>query len=109
MERLELSKEKNSCELSLVIPLFNEAQNIQPLYYKLKAVLDRINMSYEIVMIDDGSKDDTLSILKKIRQSDRRLKIISFRKNFGQGFAGGDANYWTAIFRAATVSGRLYL
>ena len=50
----------------------------------MKEILNKVNLSYETIWINDGSSDDSLSILKKIHQHDRTVKIISFRKNFGQ-------------------------
>lgn len=70
-------------KLSVVVPLYNEEENIEQLYLELKSVLNKIN-SYEILFIDDGSTDSTFKKLEKIYKKDRRVKIIKFRKNFGQ-------------------------
>jgi dolichol-phosphate mannosyltransferase len=71
--------------LSVVTPLFNEADNISALYDELTAVLKRISHfeSYELVIVNDGSKDDSLIHLKKLAAQDPRVKIISFSRNFG--------------------------
>jgi len=71
-------------ELSVVIPFYNEEQNIPLLYQKLKQTLDRINLSYEIIAIDDGSTDNTFPVLKRLQEKDETLKIIRLRGNFGQ-------------------------
>lgn len=71
-------------ELSVVIPVFNEEENIPILYSSLKKVLNKLRKSYEIIFIDDGSKDGTFDKLKNIHRKDRKVKIIKFRKNFGQ-------------------------
>jgi len=74
-------------DISVVIPLFNEEKNIDLLYDKLKVALDKINRRYQIIMVDDGSTDKTLSVLKEIHQRDKTLRVISFRRNFGQAAA----------------------
>lgn len=77
--------------LSIVIPLYNEEENIRVLHDRLKGVLDRLGMEYEIIYIDDGSIDNTLSILEEIQAGDPTVMILSFRRNFGQtaAFAAG--------------------
>lgn len=77
--------------LSVVIPLYNEEENIKVLHERLKRSLDRLNMEYEIIYVDDGSIDNTLSILEEIQASDQTVMVLSFRRNFGQtaAFAAG--------------------
>ena len=79
--------------LSVVIPLYNEAENVEPLYGELSAALDQIGRSYEVVVVDDGSTDDSFARLREIHQHDSRWRIVRFRRNFGQaaGFAAGFA------------------
>lgn len=69
-------------DLSVIIPAYNEEKNIVLLYHKLKNVLDNLNRKYEIIFINDGSTDKTLSVLKGIK--DKKVKIISFQKNIGK-------------------------
>lgn len=75
---------KEKIDLSIVIPLYNEGANIGLLYPKLKAVLDGTNLKYEIVLVDDGSIDGTFSALLEFQKTDRTIKIIKLRGNFGQ-------------------------
>jgi glycosyltransferase involved in cell wall biosynthesis len=77
--------------LSIVIPLYNEEKNIAPLYTHLKRVLDGLGQSYEIIIVDDGSTDRSFSLLQELHQQDPRLRVIRFRRNFGQtaAFAAG--------------------
>lgn len=77
--------------LSVVIPVYNEQENIRLLYEKLKESLDPLNIEYEILFIDDGSTDRTLSILEEIQAKDNKLVVLSLRRNFGQtaAFAAG--------------------
>ncbi|MFH1324022.1 MAG: glycosyltransferase family 2 protein [Nanoarchaeota archaeon] len=71
-------------ELSIVIPTYNEEGNISILYSEIKGILDPLKKEYEIIFIDDGSADNTFRILKSLHEKDRKIKIIRFRKNFGQ-------------------------
>ena len=72
---------------SFVIPVFNEEENINPLYNELLAVIRRINTDYEIIFINDGSFDKSLDIIKTIADSNNNVKYISFRENMGQSAA----------------------
>lgn len=71
-------------KLSIVIPAYNEEQNITLLYDELSAVLAANQCIYEIIFVDDGSTDRTLQILKGLQENDRNVVVISFRRNFGQ-------------------------
>ncbi|MGB8953171.1 MAG: glycosyltransferase family 2 protein [Candidatus Aminicenantales bacterium] len=76
---------KNShIELSLVIPVFNESENLPALYKELTASCAKLQRTFEIIFIDDGSGDNSSVILKNIQKNDSRVKIIRLRKNFGQ-------------------------
>ncbi len=77
--------------LSVVIPLFNEEENVRPLYQNLRESLDPLGQEYEILFVDDGSTDRTLSLLEEIQAADKRVVVLSLRRNFGQtaAFAAG--------------------
>jgi len=77
--------------LSVVIPLFNEEENIQLLHERLRKALDPLAQEYEILFVDDGSTDRSLSLLEKIQADDKRVIVLSLRRNFGQtaAFAAG--------------------
>jgi len=70
--------------LSVVIPAYNEEENIPILYEKLKKVLDGLGEDYEIIFVDDGSTDGTYQRLKQLAEKDSRLKVIRFKRNYGQ-------------------------
>jgi glycosyltransferase involved in cell wall biosynthesis len=70
--------------VSVVIPLLNEEENIGFLYEELKGVLTTLEDDHEIIFIDDGSKDSSLSILQGIQTADDKVVVVSFRRNFGQ-------------------------
>jgi glycosyltransferase involved in cell wall biosynthesis len=80
-------------ELSVVIPVLNESPNIEDLYNELTTTLVAGGRSYEIIIIDDGSTDDTFAKLAVLQSRDPHLRIIRFRRNFGQtaAFAAGFA------------------
>ncbi len=73
-----------SVELSIIIPLYNEEENVQLLFDELKAVMEMLGRSYEIVMLDDGSKDKTFEKLTAIAEADANVVVMRFRRNFGQ-------------------------
>ena len=81
-------------EVSVVIPMRNEAANVAKLHRELTAALERFGRPYEIIAIDDGSDDDTFAELARVHAADPRLKVIRFRRNFGQtaGFSAGFAH-----------------
>ena len=74
-------------DISIVTPVFNEQENLKILYERLVKVLNQQKLSYEIIFVDDGSKDDTLSILKQLHKKDPCVKVISFSRNFGHQIA----------------------
>lgn len=71
-------------EMSVVVPVFNEEENISPLYQQIVSSLEKMGVNFEMIFVDDGSVDDTFGRLKELHNNDKRLKIIRFRKNFGQ-------------------------
>ena len=70
--------------LSVVIPLYNEQDNVRPLYNLLFETMEETGKDYEIIFIDDGSTDCTLDELLYVRQGNDRVKVIAFKRNFGQ-------------------------
>lgn len=70
--------------ISLVIPVYNEKENLEELYQKIKKMAEDFNHTYEAIFVNDGSTDGSLNVLKKISDNNPNLKIIDFRKNFGQ-------------------------
>jgi glycosyltransferase involved in cell wall biosynthesis len=81
-------------EISVVIPLRNESPNVPQLYRELTEALEAFGRPYEILLVDDGSTDDTFELLAQLQATDARLRIIRFRRNFGQtaAFAAGFAH-----------------
>jgi polyisoprenyl-phosphate glycosyltransferase len=85
--------------LSVVVPCFNEVDVIRQTHERLSDALSKTDLDYEIIYVDDGSRDNTLNLLRKIRNEDEHVRIISFSRNFGHqvamtagvDFATGDA------------------
>jgi glycosyltransferase involved in cell wall biosynthesis len=69
-------------EISVILPIYNESKSISMLLEKIKLALSQY--TFEIVAVDDGSQDDSWDILKSIAENDKRIKILRFRRNFGQ-------------------------
>ncbi len=69
--------------ISIILPVFNEAQNIEEMCQKLTDVLTISNDSFEIIFVNDGSEDSSLSILKQLTKQDNRIRFVSFTRNFG--------------------------
>ena len=80
-----------SCEVSVLVCAYNEEENIPTLFERLYAVLENLDCSYEIVVVNDGSSDGTLQLLKELSKRHPQLKIVNFVRNFGQhaAFAAG--------------------
>ena len=71
-------------KISIVVPCFNEQSTVETFYTAIVPVLEGTGMEYEILYVNDGSRDDTLSILKTLAQKDEKVKVLSFSRNFGQ-------------------------
>ena len=71
--------------ISVVVPCYNEEEVIKDFYTEVARVFEELkNYKYELVFVNDGSNDKTLEILKKLKKTDRDIKIISFSRNFGK-------------------------
>jgi glycosyltransferase involved in cell wall biosynthesis len=70
--------------LSVVIPVYNEEENVVASYKEVKGVVSKLNMPHEIIFVDDGSRDNTVRFLKEAVSGDPSVRIIEFRRNFGQ-------------------------
>ena len=94
--------DKQSPEISVVVPLLDEQDNLGLLYEQISQTLAD-EYSYEIIFVDDGSNDDSFTVLANVQKNDNKVRIIRFRKNFGQtaalsaGFAHARGNIIVAI------------
>ena len=78
------SIDPNSIYVSVVIPIYNEVDNLFDLISRVKEVLERESYTYEIVCVDDGSKDGSTELLRKLASTSDNLRAIIFRRNYGQ-------------------------
>ncbi len=74
-------------KVSIVVPLYNEEESVNPLSHEIRKALKPINISYEVIFVDDGSNDNSLNVIKDICKQDRRFKYLSFQKNYGKSAA----------------------
>ncbi|HNW59289.1 MAG TPA: glycosyltransferase family 2 protein [bacterium] len=95
---MQASDRQPGIDFSLVIPCFNESESLRELYRQISAVLQRMQMSYEIIFVDDGSTDASARVIEELHRQDSRVKLIEFIRNYGKSAA------LAAGFRA--VSGR---
>jgi glycosyltransferase involved in cell wall biosynthesis len=81
-------------EISVVVPLYDEESNVEPFHRELSQVLEGLRRSYEIIFIDDGSRDGTFGRLTAVHARDPHVRVIRFARNFGQtaAFAAGFAH-----------------
>src|SRR5262252_1056052 len=70
--------------LSITVPIYNEAQNIEPLYSRLLEALGPLGQPFEIVLVNDGSHDGSDKALDAVAARDPRVKVVHFRRNYGQ-------------------------
>lgn len=79
--------EQRHLDLTVVIPVYNEEDNLEPLHERLHAVLPGLGLSYEILFVDDGSSDRGPEVLLKLVSRDRHVRVITFEQNAGQSAA----------------------
>lgn len=71
--------------LSLIVPVYNEAENLPHLFEAVYKIIPPLNKTWEIILVDDGSQDNSLSVLKEYAEKDKEhVRVVSFRRNFGQ-------------------------
>ena len=85
-------------DLSVVIPVYNEEASLPPLWSELRAVLDRLELVFEVVFVDDGSRDRSAEIIRSFREADPRVRLVRLKAN------GGETAATDAGFRAARGS-----
>ncbi|MBC7908138.1 MAG: glycosyltransferase family 2 protein, partial [Rhodospirillaceae bacterium] len=73
--------------LSLVVPMFNESGNVDRLFARLAEVMAGLDVTYEIVCVDDGSRDDTVALVVDHHGRDPRIKMVELSRNFGKELA----------------------
>ncbi len=74
-------------DLSVIIPLYNEEDSLKELHQQLRGTLGRMNLRYELLFVDDGSTDRSFQVLRDLKRTDKHVKIIRFRRNYGKSAA----------------------
>src|SRR5690606_14952030 len=68
---------------SIVAPVYNEEGNIQPLYDRIREVMDTTGEPWELILVNDGSRDQSLALMEALAEQDERVRVINFARNFG--------------------------
>src|SRR2546421_13085178 len=89
-------------DLSVVIPVYNEEASLPPLGSELREVLDRLGLTFEVVFVDDGSRDRSVELIRAFRETDQRVRLIRLKTNGGET-AATDAGLKTARGRRVVV------
>ncbi|MGD0650538.1 MAG: glycosyltransferase family 2 protein [Verrucomicrobiia bacterium] len=79
-----MEKTNNTPIVSVVIPVFNEEDNLRALWQKLEPAVEDLGVSYEVIFVDDGSRDASFSVLAEIRRTNPKVRVIRLRRNYGQ-------------------------
>ncbi len=80
----QLNTTESQVDVSIVVPLYNEEDNVEPLYKEIAEVMDSQSLRYEVIFIDDGSRDETVKRMRDAVGDDPRVTLLEFTKNFGQ-------------------------
>ena len=81
------AKRDDRVDVSIVIPLFNEAESLPELYQRIVAALEEAGASFELLFVDDGSRDGSFETIRRLRENDDRVRAIRFRRNYGKSAA----------------------
>lgn len=84
MAARKTTAKKKETELSIILPVYNEKDNLPPQYEKLITALSKLKRTYEIIFVDDGSTDGSRDVLRELAAKDKNIKLVLFRRNFGQ-------------------------
>lgn len=95
-EAIVTPEQNDQLDLTLVIPLLNEEESLRPLMEKIRGTLDKNNLTYEVLFIDDGSTDGSMQVLEELHAAHPEVQVIQFRRNFGKAAA------YTAGFEKAS-------
>lgn len=82
-----MSDNSTKTDLTVLIPLYNERDNLKPLFEKIESVLEGLTSDWEVVFVDDGSTDGSFEVLEELRAASPRVKLIRFGRNFGKSAA----------------------
>ena len=81
-----MRSEPSPCQISVILPTFNEAENISRTLSHLGKILDRVEGGYEIIVVDDGSMDGTTSLARRLNHNGH-VEFVGYKQNYGKGYA----------------------
>jgi len=84
---MDKNKKTNKATLSIIVAMYNEEAVVAPFFEKILSILTKMQVTYEIICVDDGSTDKTLSLLYQFSLPNEQIKVISFSRNFGKEIA----------------------
>ena len=87
MSNEKQAKREDRVDVSIVIPLLNEAESLPELYQRIVAALEEAGVSFEVLFVDDGSRDGSFETIRRFRENDDRVRAIRFRRNYGKSAA----------------------
>lgn len=70
--------------ISIIVPVHNEMSNVSPLLRKLRQCTDKLPYSFEFILVDDGSTDNSLRVMERLARNDERIRVVEFARNFGK-------------------------
>jgi glycosyltransferase involved in cell wall biosynthesis len=79
--------EKENLDLSIIIPILDERDNLGPLYYQITNIVKKLKLKYEVIFIDDGSSDGSFEVLEELSKKHKEILVIKFKRNFGKAAA----------------------
>lgn len=74
-------------DISIIVPVYNDSENILPFYERTRGVLDKTGLAFEFIYINDGSKDDSLEVMTALHEKDSRVKVVGLSRNYGKEIA----------------------
>ena len=89
-------------DLSIVVPVYDEEDSLSPLWTELREVLDRLGLAFEVIFVDDGSRDRSAEIIRGFREADARVRLVRLKENGGET-AATDAGFKAASGRRVVV------
>ena len=89
-------------DLSIIVPVYDEEDSLSPLWTEMRAVLDRLGLAFEVIFVDDGSRDRSAEIIRGFREADARVRLVRLKENGGET-AATDAGFKAACGRRVVV------
>ena len=89
-------------DLSIIVPVYDEEDSLSPLWTEMRAVLDRLGLAFEVIFVDDGSRDRSAEIIRGFREADARVRLVRLKENGGET-AATDAGFKAARGRRVVV------